>query len=188
MKPAQPRFQKTRAYTPESVAKRQEVIDVAIRYSSSLENFDLERYVTCFTDNPQFLIRDPEENDWRNYASPEVANTPGASLAVGVAQARFTLGRIDSIHWILSNFEVDIDGDKAWMRCNFTCTHRMDDHPSGAFCVLGGYYEDDLVRVDGEWRIAIRRTDIRWRTGDIAIVRGGGNRYSEEIMTTTEIQ
>ena len=171
--------------TPGESLDPQSVIDVAFRYTASLENFDVERYISCFTADPQFLIRDPSDSEWRNYASPKVADVPGASLAVGVAQVKFTLARIDSIHWVRSNFQVHIDGDKASMTSNYICTHRMEENPGGKFCILYGTYKEDLLLTD-RWRIALHRNHIRSYQGDLSIVRGGANRYPEDVQTMTE--
>ncbi|WEK42234.1 MAG: hypothetical protein P0Y64_12610 [Candidatus Sphingomonas colombiensis] len=172
--------------TAEEAANPQSVIDVGFRYTASLENFDVDRYISCFTDDPQFLIRDPKDTEFRNYASPKVAGVPGASLAVGVAQVQFTLARIDSIHWVRSNFQVSIADDRARMISNYICTHRLDSHSTGPFCILYGTYIEDLVLTD-RWRIALHRNHIRSIQGDLAIVRGGADRYPEDVQTKTEI-
>ena len=171
----------------EEARDKQSVMDVAFRYTASLENFDVDRYISCFTEDPKFLIRDPKDGEFRNYASPKVADMPGASLAVGVAQVQFTLSRIDSIHWVRSNFQIDIQGDRARMISNYICTHRLDSHPTGPLCILYGTYDEDLVLTD-RWRIALHRNHIRSIQGDLAIVRGGADRYPEQVQTMTEIQ
>ena len=58
-----------------------------------------------------------------------------------------------STYHLLTNFEIDVHGDKAtaWSRWSFTVT--ADNKPS---ILYGGHYDDNLVREDGRWRFLRR--------------------------------
>jgi hypothetical protein len=60
---------------------------------------------------------------------------------------------------LMTNFEIDVHGDKAtaWSRWSFTVT--ADNKPS---ILYGGHYDDTLIREDGHWKFLRRvaATDI----------------------------
>ncbi len=61
----------------------------------------------------------------------------------------------DSYH-ISTNFEIDLDGDRATARSRHLLIMRG---PNGEPTpMLGGRYEDDFIREDGQWKI-LRRVD-----------------------------
>jgi uncharacterized protein (TIGR02246 family) len=61
----------------------------------------------------------------------------------------------DNYH-LVSNFEVDVDGDRATARSRHLLVLRgPDGHPTPT---LAGFYEDELIREDGAWKI-LRRVD-----------------------------
>ncbi|HXX45820.1 MAG TPA: nuclear transport factor 2 family protein [Candidatus Acidoferrales bacterium] len=64
-----------------------------------------------------------------------------------------------STYHLLTNFEIEVHGDKAtaWSRWSFTVT--ADNRPS---ILYGGHYDDILVREDGHWKFLRRvaATDI----------------------------
>ncbi len=115
-------------------------------YSAFLDARDYDGYVGLFT----------EDGVWQN----------GATRREGRAQIREMLtglfGEPDpdfvnrsSFHQI-GNFEIDVDGDTARAKSRFVFVWRGEGGaPTPA---LSGQYHDELVRVDGEWKIK-RRVD-----------------------------
>jgi len=58
-----------------------------------------------------------------------------------------------STYHLLTNFEIDVHGDRAtaWSRWSFTVS--ADNKPS---ILYGGHYDDTLIREDGHWRFLRR--------------------------------
>ena len=71
---------------------------------------------------------------------------------------------------------VRIDGDAATHQCYLQAQHvRHAADPSPNY-IVGGRYEDDLVRTAAGWRIAHRRLVIQWNDGNPAVIRPEGAR------------
>ena len=64
------------------------------------------------------------------------------------------------IQHVVSNFQIDIDGDTAAGRAMFFTSVRLPGLDGVLF--TGGYYELELVRVGDRWRIRRLREDNRW--------------------------
>ena len=106
------------------------------RYLFALDFKDHDLYVTTFTPDGIMDVGNGEIVG-REAIKAAVANMPG--------------GR----HHI-SNLVLQIDGDRATGRASWF--HTGNDNPERRNTIGGfGHYEDDLVKVDGEWLFARRR-------------------------------
>ncbi len=76
-----------------------------------------------------------------------------------------SLGHVEFIHHVVSNFQIDLDGDHAGVRAMFHCTLRLPG-ADGAI-VTGGYYREEHVRTAGGWRIRRLVEDNRWFDGAV---------------------
>ena len=77
-----------------------------------------------------------------------------------VAWLEASLTQLRMIHHVVSNFQIDLDGDHAKVRAMFHCTADipgMDD-----MLVTGGYYDEEFVRTPGGWKIRRLFEDNRW--------------------------
>jgi hypothetical protein len=105
------------------------------RYLFALDFKDHDLYVTTFTENGVLDVGNGEIVG-RDAIKAAVANMPG--------------GR----HHI-TNLVLRIDGDRATGRAGWMHTGK---NAEGRMTIGGyGHYEDDLVKVDGEWLFARRR-------------------------------
>lgn len=110
---------------------------VMIRYATSVDRRDLERYATCFT--PDVVVTgfgDIEFDDRDTYVE-----------WVGRALARYR-----ATHHQITNQEVEVDGDRAHLRSHIQATHENADDPD-ELIVLWGIYDDRLIRTDTGWQI-----------------------------------
>lgn len=126
--------------TPDSGAagyaeERARIENLQARYLFALDFKDFDTYASTFTPDGILDVGDGEVVG-REAIKAAVANMPG--------------GR----HHI-SNLVLKIDGDHATGRAAWFHTGKDSD----GRMVIGGYghYEDDLVKVDGEWLFAKRR-------------------------------
>ena len=74
-----------------------------------------------------------------------------------------SLSQVDWIHHVVSNFQIDLDGDRAKVRAMFHCSAQIpgvDD-----VLVTGGYYDEDFVRTPDGWKIRRLFEDNRWMKG-----------------------
>ncbi|MBL6750557.1 MAG: nuclear transport factor 2 family protein [Nevskia sp.] len=64
---------------------------------------------------------------------------------------------IPGIHHVMTNFVIDIDGDRARGKCEL---NEFMLRPEAIHNNFHGWYEDDYVFVDGRWRIEVRRVHV----------------------------
>lgn len=73
----------------------------------------------------------------------------------------FFLG-FDATQHMISNYIVVLDGDRASCRSHVRATHRIDKD----IYVMGGTYHHEMVRLNGDWKIAHTRFDQTFTEGD----------------------
>ena len=87
------------------------------------------------------------------------------------ARVSSALGMLDDSQHMVSNHEVDVDGDRATCRCYFQAQHVRTAAVGGPNFIIAGRYEDQLVRTLEGWRIRQRVLTVMWREGNVAVVR-----------------
>jgi ketosteroid isomerase-like protein len=124
-------------------ADRLAVGDVIIRYATSVDARDMDRYATCFTDD--VVVSGFGEREYRGL--PEYLDY------VSTALKRF--GRTQHL---VGNHEISIDGDTAHMRTYVQATHELGSDAE-TLVILWAVYDDDLVRTADGWRIRRHHLD-----------------------------
>lgn len=76
------------------------------------------------------------------------------------------LAGFDCTQHLLGNVVVDIDGDDAHATCYLQAQHVL----GGDVFTVGGTYRDRISRTPDGWRIAERRLEPVWQTGDAGLV------------------
>jgi ketosteroid isomerase-like protein len=117
---------------------------VITNYSAFLDARDYDGYVGLFT----------EDGVWQNGDIRREGRGEIREMLTGLFGAPDpTFVNLSSFHQI-GNFEIDVDGDTAHAKSRFVFVWRGEGGaPTPA---LSGQYEDDLVRVNGEWKIKHR--------------------------------
>ena len=72
---------------------------------------------------------------------------------------------VPGIHHVMSNFVIDIDGEAARGKCEL---NEFMLRPEAIYNNLHGWYEDDYVKVDHRWYIAIRRVHLTKESSAVA--------------------
>lgn len=73
------------------------------------------------------------------------------------ALIRDTQRTVPNLHHVMSNFVIDVAGDRATGRCSL---NEFLARPDGVHAALQGWYEDDFAFADGRWWIERRRVFI----------------------------
>lgn len=76
------------------------------------------------------------------------------------------LGKLTISQHIISNQQVEIDGDTATCRCYLHAQHTLRGTPGGDNFIIAGRYLDDLIRTDDGWRITHRVLEMDWTEGN----------------------
>jgi 3-phenylpropionate/cinnamic acid dioxygenase small subunit len=116
---------------------RDAVAELMIRYATSVDARDLDRYATCFTDDV------------------EVTGFSGGAitgLATYVAWVGEALSKYSHTHHLIGNQVVTIDGDEAHMRSYVQAMHVLVAEPD-TMIGLWAIYDDRVVRTADGWKI-----------------------------------
>ena len=117
-----------------------EIADVLVRYATSIDQRDWDLFRTCFTADCE-----------ADYGA--IGNWSGVeAIAEWMRATHEPCGH--TLHRI-TNQAVTVRDDSASARSYVDAIVLFGDNQTGTRAA--GYYDDEFVRVDGEWRIAVRR-------------------------------
>lgn len=119
------------------LADRIAMMDVMIRYGTSVDAREMERYRSCFTDDVTVV----------GY-SPEPMEGADAYLAYVID----ALKRFAGTQHLMGNQVVELNGDSASVRTEVQATHFLMDDPDTVM-TLWATYVCDMVRQGGDWKI-----------------------------------
>lgn len=132
------------------------IVDVAVRYCWALDTRDWDALGEVFLPD-------------------STADLADGIVLVGLdaiaARCRAALTPLDDSQHIVSTHQVDVEGDTATHRCYLHAQHVRHGVEGGATYVVGGRYEDRLVRTADGWRITNRDLTMMWTEGNLAVVR-----------------
>ncbi|MCC6381284.1 MAG: nuclear transport factor 2 family protein [Dehalococcoidia bacterium] len=129
--------------TAAEIADRLAVQDVMIRYATSVDARDMERYASCFT---------------KDVAVSGFGPGPMHGREAFLAYVTEALQRFKATQHLLGNQVVELQGDRATLRTYVQATHVLAAQPDTTL-TLWATYHDELVRHDGEWRICEHRLE-----------------------------
>ena len=130
----------------QAVIDRAEVVDVLLRYASSIDYKDYPALRSTLADDvvAQYGPADPIEG--------------GDTLVAWIEE----MGE-DRLwqHHLLNVYHVDVDGDEARALVYHTSHSAAQNEPDDVLVIIARY-KDKLRRVDGSWRIADKRMELCW--------------------------
>lgn len=137
---------------------RQEISDLIYRYGSSLDDRDWARLSNCFTSDAVAVY------------GAEIGRQNGYAAIENIC--RTFLEPLDSSQHLISNLEIEIEGDTARSRCYLHAQHTKAGTPGGDNLTIGGRYIDELIRTFDGWRIRKRELRVMWQEGNHGIFSG----------------
>jgi ketosteroid isomerase-like protein len=135
----------------QSVRDELDIQRVIHDYAWACDNGDWGLLKSVFTDDA-----------YLDYSSTQ---GPAGTRDEVVAWLEQSLSQVAFIHHIVSNFQIELGGDRADVRALFHCSVRLpgvDD-----MLVTGGYYQEELVRTVDGWKIHRLVEDNRWMQGPV---------------------
>jgi hypothetical protein len=132
------------------MADREEIIDLAVRYTWALDTKDVEDLRNVFTPEATAMLRGVECN-----GVDEIIARIGGSIL-----------RLDRTQHLVGNHQVTVDGDTGTHRCHLQSQHVREGVDGGDNFIVGGYYQDRVVRTPEGWRIAHRLMQQTWSEGN----------------------
>ncbi len=85
---------------------------------------------------------------------------------------------LDTIHHLVTNHVITLDGDRAICRANMQGTHVLANPSGGSTWQVGGNHVYQLTRTSHGWRISGITFNIQWATGNqniLALAMAKGN-------------
>lgn len=138
-------------WTAETLLDRQAIVDVLHRYAAAIDGKHWDLLADVFVPGADV---DYSPLGGARAPYPEITKWLSTSLAPFATQH------------MLSNYVVEVDGDRATARSYLQATHGRTTDGVTTYHVFGGCYVDELIRVDADWRIAHRMLYPQWQMGD----------------------
>ncbi len=129
----------------QSVRDELDIQRVITDYAWACDNRDWALLKSVFTDDAHL-----------DYSSTE---GPAGSRDEVVAWLEQSLSQV-LIQHVVSNFQIDLDGDRATVRAMFYTAVELPGLDE--MLMTGGYYDETLVRTSGGWKIQRLFEDNRW--------------------------
>lgn len=76
----------------------------------------------------------------------------------------------DASQHLLGPASIEVEGDHARSRCYFIAVHTKNSLRPDPHLTIGGWYDDEWQRIDGEWRITKRIGTPSWFDGNPAVL------------------
>lgn len=134
---------------------RQAIETTLVRYSTGLDTFDPDIYASAFTEDAEFSM---EDQVFRG--REEIAGIITGMLADREARRADEDPANDpppSMHHVMSNAVIDITGPDTALHHSYWMTVSGGPELYSFRVAAQGRYEDELVKVDGQWLIHRRK-------------------------------
>ena len=129
---------------PDAQADKDAIRELLARYCFHLDGGELEEMAALFV----------EDGVW-DTAFGEGRGREGLKARVRAIRALATGPQPRRAH-LTTNIVIDLDGDRATARSNWTV---IENHADGPRLSSGGEYRDRLVKRDGRWLFEYRKID-----------------------------
>ncbi|QLQ09147.1 MAG: nuclear transport factor 2 family protein [Nocardioidaceae bacterium] len=140
-----------------SNSEESEIKDVIFKYAWALDTRDWAALAEVFTPDARGEFSDPGYGD------------QDMGTILRLFQEGAETGPIRQWqHFVTNQLITHREGDRARIKAFFTCAWRFDDHqqqPRNEVAMVGGIYENDLLRTVNGWRIAVLRATTWWDHG-----------------------
>ncbi len=137
------------------MSDQQEIIDVTIAYTWALDTKNIDELRNVFLPDATAMLR----------------GVPCEGVEAIIARIGGSVLRLDRSQHLIGNHQVRIDGDTATCRCQLQSQHVLYGTEGGENYIVGGHYEDQLVRTAHGWRIAHRTMTQTWTEGNLAVIK-----------------
>ncbi|MBB1031228.1 nuclear transport factor 2 family protein [Dietzia sp. SLG310A2-38A2] len=98
-----------------------------------------------------------------------------------VDRGRMLFPGLSASQHFLSNFDIAVDSAEGTGRvvAYVRAEHVLPNPAGDAVFTIGGFYSDDVVRVDDGWRICAKRLTVLWNTGNPQVLTLARERAAE---------
>ena len=139
---------------------QQAICETVYRYGYALDNRDWVLYRSVFADTVHF--------DFSTYSGRPAVSMHADDL---VASAATLFAGFSATQHTMTNPLVTVDQDRATCSMYIQAAHSVDPAPEAPWFIMGGHYEDTLVRTEAGWLLDGVTMKLRWTRGDRSIMR-----------------
>jgi hypothetical protein len=146
------------------VNDHQAICEVRYRYALGLDTRDWALFRSIFVDDV--------EMDFSSFSGES-----GGTMRAGPMRAddwvetcRVFFTGLDASQHVMTNPMVTVDGDRARCRMYMTADHYFANDQGGDRFVIGGYYDDRLVRTGDAWLLEAVTLTMFWQRGNRQIM------------------
>jgi len=141
----------------QELTDRSAIMDTINNYAFGIDLRDWDLFRSIFTDDIEAHIGSPEDG-------------PGTVTADAWTDiVRKGLSGYKGTQHMFSNYRIDLDGDRASTVVYFQATHFLPNDQGDNHWTLAGYYNHDLVRTSGGWKIKSYTLNTVWTEGNRAL-------------------
>jgi hypothetical protein len=138
-----------------ALADRVAIVDLTIAYTWALDTREFDGMRKIFTEN----------------ATANLRGVRCDGVEAIIERISGAVSRLDATQHLIGNHQIVLQGDAATCRCQLQSQHVKQGTENGDNFVIGGIYEDELVRTEGGWRISHRVMRQTWSEGNPAVVK-----------------
>jgi len=139
---------------------RADIQDVVHRYPTGIDTRDWKLFRSIFAD--QLVM------DFSSYSGGPVQHLSGDEW---VAQCEALHPGFDATQHVLSNFVIDLAGDRATVTVYMKAEHFIANTEGENYHTLGGYYVHQLERGADGWKIHATTLNVTWSRGNRDVYR-----------------
>lgn len=136
------------------IEDRLAILDLTIRYAWAIDSRSWSQLDDVFAPDATAELTDPLSS--RDAIKERV---------------RRALEPLDASQHFVSNHRVRVHGDSGFCECYVLAQHVRRSTPGSRTYIVGGRYEDRLVRTSQGWRIAHRKLVVDWTEGNPAVLK-----------------
>ena len=142
----------------------QAICEVRYRYALGLDTHDWELYRSIFVDDVAI--------DFSSFSGEAGGTMRAGPMRADdwVATCRVFFTGLDASQHVMTNPMVTVDGDRAHCRMYMTADHYFANDQGGDRFVIGGYYDDRLVRTGDVWLLEAVTLTMFWQRGNRQIM------------------
>ena len=143
-----------------------EVHDLSLRYAEAIDRRNWPAFRAVFA--PRVRV---------DFASFTHRPAPPGPLAAEewVSQVSGTINGFESTQHLIGNHRIVVSGDEGGYTAYVQAQHWMSTH---RWYLIGGWYENRVRRIDGEWVLDAVTLHQTWDAGDRSLLREAARRAS----------
>ena len=151
---------------------RHEIVDLTYRYATAIDLKDESLLLGCLAETVEARGSGSGPMGVRLLAKIIGSSRPVAAIDFA-SEIMVGMRRMGTTQHLFSNHQTSVVNDvNATCRFYMRAVHFAHSGATAAPYEVGGFYQHDLAKVDGEWRISFWRLHLSWEYGNYAALMG----------------